>query len=227
MEKEISIDLIDLPSYDLRFYRSSEFFELLCSDISKEGILVKPIVTPVNGRFQVIDGVNRVKCAQKLGWKTVTCAILAIDENLDKLILGLKTNLFRKTHDIMGIVNVFSYLRDNGMKQKEISKRFNVSKSYVSKLLSLTRLSSNDKLRLAKGQITVPHAYQMVKRKRNPELMEKLGIKYRCDTCNSQVSFHERELVSLCSSCRSKLEKMLRRERKKSLVDLEQTELKS
>lgn len=214
MEKEIALSQIDIPKFDLRFYRSPEFFKLLCDDIEKEGMLVNPIVTPIpDNHYQVIDGINRIKCAKKLGWKTVKCDVITIDKDTDRLVLGLKINLFRKSHDIMGTITVLSRLKDEGMKQKDLVKRFGLTKGYVSKLLAINKLPSNEKLMLAKGQITVSQAYQMVKPKRDRDLMEKLGIKYKCEACHSEVSFRERELIALCSECRSKLETVLRQER--------------
>jgi len=226
VEKTIALAHLVLPTHDLRFYRSPQFLKVLCDDIKKEGMLVKPLVTPISdNHYQVVDGVNRIICAKKLGWETVKCDVVEVRNDKDIMVLGLKINLFRKSHDIMGTVTVLSRLKEKGMKQKDLVKRFGLSKGYVSKLLALTKLPTREKLALAKGQITVSQAYQMVKPKRSHSLMEKLGIEYKCDTCHSKVSFRERELIALCSECRSKLETVLRQERDRLSHEREQTEL--
>jgi len=227
MEKEIPLAQIIFPKFDLRYYRSKEFLKYLCADISKEGMLIPPLVTQIDDmHYQIIDGQNRLRCAQKLKWETVKCQVVTIESDTDKVILGLKTNTMRKTHDIMGVINVFSYLKEKGMKQKDIAKRFNMSKGYVSQLLKINNLPTRQKLELAKGKLTLTQAYLMVRQRRNPDLMEKLSIEYRCEACRSKVSFRERELIALCSECRSKLDKVLRQESEKLEHEREQTELK-
>lgn len=227
MEKEIPLSQIVLPTQELRFYRSPEFLRLLTNDIRKEGMLVLPIVTPISeNQYELLDGVNRIKCAQKLKWETVKCTVLSEGKtDIDKVIYGLKVNIFRKSHDVMGIVRVFSYLKSKGMKQKDIAQRFGMSKGYVSQIISLTKLPIDKKNQVAKGQISLRDAYLIVRQRRDPSLMEKLNIQYKCDVCKSKVSFSERELVALCSECRSKLEKSLRQERDRQSHEREQKEL--
>lgn len=230
MEKEIPLSLIDLPDFDLRFYRDQDFFQLFCKDIEKSGIHVKPIVRKHNNRYEVIDGVNRIKCVKKLKWETVICDVQDIPDETESLIMGLKLNLFRNPHDRMGVCNVCSRLHELGMKQIEIAKRFRFSKGYISKLVKISKkLDPYHKLELAKGRINIAQAYTYVKTTRNPDLMAKLErngkIEFKCDVCNSSVPFHGRELVQLCHECKRKLQALIRKEQEKYDPDKSQERL--
>ena len=223
---EISIDLIDFPSFDVRYFRDPAFLRLLCSDIAREGMLVKPILrSKSNGRFEVIDGINRLSCAKRLGWKSVSCDVVESRDDAESIILGLKINMRRRSHDVVGICESFKRLRELGMKQVEIAKRFGFTKGHVSKLLALTKLSPEDKLRLSKNQLSIPQAYSIVKKRRDPELMEHLKIQYACELCHGKVSFGSIELLQICSECKRKLTELLAKEQLKRKHDKAQTEL--
>jgi len=226
VEREIPMCLIDLPEHDLRYYRNREFFELFCKDIEQNGILVPPILqTRSNGRFLVVDGVNRVRCAQKLNWKTVKCDVYEETDEKDRIIIGLRVNIKRLSHDPMGVCEAFHRLHELGMSQKEIARRFGFSKSHVSKLFALTKLHPSDKLRLAKGELTIPLAYNLVRKRRDPELMEKLGIKNKCEMCGSKVDFGHTELIQICLNCKSLLQNLLESEKRKQKHEVSQREL--
>lgn len=229
MERDISLSLIDLPDFDLRYYRDAHFFELFCKDIQKSGIHINPVVRKHNNRYQVVDGVNRIKCAKKLKWEKVTCDVLD-GSDTEMLILGLKLNLLRTSHDRTGVANVCNRLHKLGMKQIEIAEKFKFSKGHVSKLIKISeKLDGFHKLELAKGRITINQAYAFVKQTRDPDLMAKLekkgGIEYRCDVCNSIVSYLSLERIELCHGCLSKLQALLRKEQEQYDPDKSQKRL--
>jgi ParB/RepB/Spo0J family partition protein len=210
---EISLELIDIPDFDVRYYRSTEFFKSLCEDIAREGILVCPIVQKLStGRYLVVDGVTRILCARKLGWRTIVTHIIDPSDELETLVKSLKINLKRASQDPVGVSEAFNRLRSFGMTQKQIAQRFGFSKSYVSKLLALTRLSTSQKLDLAHGRMTIPQAYDLAKTRRNPDLMRELKIRQKCSVCASACDYGQIELVQLCSECRGKLARVLEQE---------------
>lgn len=220
MEKEISLDLIVVSEFDLRYYRSQGFFNLFCSDIEKSGMLVKPIVQELPNKknhFLLVDGVNRVRCAKKLGWSTIVCDVVTPKTEIESIITGLKVNLKRSNHDPMGISRAFKRLKELGMKQKDIAQQFGYSKAQVSKLLALNNLSPSDKLRLARGELSIPSAYEKVKKNRDPSLMEHLGIEYHCEMCSGEITVDEYINSSkiVCCECDRKLKRLLSSEKRK------------
>jgi len=227
MEKEVPLDLIDVSPFDVRFYRSMTFFKTLCEDIQKEGVLVKPIVQELpNGRYRVLDGVTRVLALRKLGHKTVvTDVVPANPDERETLIQSLKVNLRRASQDPVGVSEAFQRLIVLGMTQKQIAQRFGFSKGHVSKLVSIANLSTSQKLDLAQGRMSIPQAYNLVKTRRNPDLMRELNVRQKCSVCNSACDYGQIELVQLCSECRGKLAHILECEKAMRTHPSDQKEL--
>ena len=179
-------------------------------------MLVPPIVERGdNNRFKLIDGVNRVHCAKKLGWTTIRVSIFNSSNEIDRVLIGLKVNINRSSHDPMGFARAILHLKKLGLKQKDIAQRLGFTKGHISKLMSLNKLEPQDKLALAKGQLTIPQAYRLVRKPRDRELLERLGVQGKCDFCHSKVDFRNRELCQICVDCSGKLASLLLSERKK------------
>jgi ParB-like chromosome segregation protein Spo0J len=226
MGTEISLDLIDLPEFDVRYYRSTAFFKRFCEDIQKEGVLVKPILQQLpNGRYRVLDGVTRILALRKLGKKLVTSDVISEIDERTTLIQSLKINLNRSSQDPVGVSEMFKRLTTLGMKQKEIAQRFGFTKGHVSKLIAISKLSSSQKFDLANGRMNISTAYNLVKTKRDPDLMRELKIKQKCTVCYSSCDYGEIELVQLCGECRRKLALVLEHETETRTHATEQTEL--
>jgi ParB-like chromosome segregation protein Spo0J len=227
MEKEVPLDLIDVSTFDVRFYRSMTFFKTLCEDIEKEGVLVKPILQELpNGRYQVLDGVTRILALRKLGKKSVVSDVVPMnDDERETLIQSLKVNLRRASQDPVGVSDVFQRLIALGMTQKQIAQRFGFSKGHVSKLVSIANLSTSQKLDLAKGRMSIPQAYGLVKTRRNPDLMRELNIKQKCTVCYSACDYGQIELIQLCASCRDLLARALAKEHEEHAHPTQQKEL--
>jgi len=226
MGTEISLDLIDLPEFDVRYYRSTAFFKRFCQDIEKEGVLVTPILQQLpNGRYRVLDGVTRILALRKLGKKSVVSDVISEIDERTTLIQSLKINLNRSSQDPVGVSEMFKRLTTLGMKQKEIAQRFGFTKGHVSKLIAISKLSSSQKFDLANGRMNISTAYNLIKTRRNPDLMRELKIKQKCTVCDSACDYGEIELVQLCAECRSILTRALEHERETRTHPMEQKEL--
>lgn len=207
----IPISLIDEPSKDLRAWRDPAFADALRKDIEKEGLLVAPIVRlKSNGRYELIDGVTRLRQLRKLGKDKVACDLRECDDK-EALIIGLKVGMKRISQDPMGLAKSFKRLKEeHGMRVRDIADRFGFSKGYVSKLLSLNKLTPSDQEALAKGKINIEYAYRMVSRKlgsKSEEWLEKSESK--CDACGSEKPFYELETMRLCGNCKALLMRLI------------------
>jgi ParB/RepB/Spo0J family partition protein len=210
--EEIAISLIDEPSKDLRAWRDPSFAEALRKDIEKEDILVAPIVRrKPNGRYELMDGVTRIRELRKLGKERVACDVRECDDK-EALIIGLKVGMKRLSQDPMGLAKSFKRLRDDyEMRLIDIADRFGFSRGYVSKLLALNKLAPSDQEALAKGKINIEYAYRMVSRKigsKSKEWLEQSESK--CDACHSEKPFYELETMRLCGNCKALLMRLMR-----------------
>jgi ParB/RepB/Spo0J family partition protein len=216
--EEIPISLIDEPSKDLRAWRDPSFAEALRKDIDKEGLLVYPIVrlTP-NGRYELIDGVTRIRELKKLGKDKVICDVRECDDK-ESLIIGLKVGMKRLSQDPMGLAKSFKRLRDDyGMRLRDIADRFGWSRGYVSKLLALNKLAPSDREALAKGKINIEYAYRMVSRKLGSKSKEWLEqSESECEACGIKKRFYELENMRLCGNCKALLMKLIHEQERES-----------
>ena len=226
MEKTIPLSQIDLSHFDLRYYRSKEFTVALSHDISKHGLLIPIVVTPTGKRYLVVDGVNRLSAIRLLKWKEVKCDVWENKTEAQRLMLALKVNYFRQSHDIMGVARIFKSLTEKyKVKQRDIAKEFNMSKSYVSKLISFNRLPEDKKLALSRGELDMRTAYDLVRKKRSPELMEKLNIKYPCDGCHGKFDLSQIVQGNLCLDCQKLLADFIKKQKEKLKRERSQTGL--
>ena len=208
--EEISISLIDEPSKDLRAWRDPAFADALRKDIEKEGILTYPIVRrKPKGRFELIDGITRLRQLRKLGKDKATCDVREYDDK-EALIIGLKVGMKRLSQDPMGLARSFKRLKDDyGMRVKEIAERFGFSKGYVSKLLALNKLIPTDQEALAKGKMNIEYAYRLVSRKIGSRAEELEQTESKCEACHSEKPFYHLETLRLCGSCKALLMRLI------------------
>ena len=122
----------------------------LSKSIKRYGLLQPIIITP-NGtedQFYIADGVKRWKAVKKLGKKTIR---VVLDKENNPKVLQLIANLFRKGINPLEKAEAFKTLIKEGMKRKEITKRFGVSKSSLSQYEKIADMSTQVKKFVSKN----------------------------------------------------------------------------
>jgi ParB/RepB/Spo0J family partition protein len=218
--REIPVDLIDEPPEDLRFFRDEAFAELMKQDLELEGQIIPIEVRPLNnGRYQIIDGVTRFRELVSLGERRVLCVVRDVDD-LDAVVIGLKLNIRRKTHDFMGLAKAFKLLHDRfKMRYVDIARRFNMSKSWITKIMALNDLPLEYQEMLARGDLSVEEGYALARGLRYERVAKHVdGRKSTasCDVCGKDYAPTEVSLLSVCYRCRHAYAQ-LRLEREKRL----------
>lgn len=208
----IDIDKIQ-ESRDLRAYRDESFEDILTRDIESEGQVVPILVRNLgNGRFEALD-LTRFRIVRSLGYDRVECRVLHCGEK-EGIIIALKMNLLRKSHDAMGVAKTLKLLRDKyKMRVIDLAVAFHFSKGHVSKLLKLNKLSLEDQDALARGELTIEQGYARVLGKIVP-LPERVERGTRaCGCCGQHKPFEEVETTAMCRSCRFLLAETLEKQR--------------
>jgi len=205
--REIPLELIDTPKQDSRFCRDEQWQKFIEKDIAKEGVIYPILVKLLkNGRFLVVEGETRLRAAYAVGLKKIPCYV---DENLSDenlIVYRVKLNTIRKNTDFIGLARDMKTLKEkHGFKNAELAKRFGVSRSWITKLLSLNRLDEYDKMLVAKGEMTVTEAY----RKTMPNFPEKPFE--ACGCCGKKAYYEDTRSFRLCSDCQRALEKVKQR----------------
>lgn len=224
--REINIDKLDEPDEDLRFYRSSSFEDLLLDDLRREGAVIPVIVRPKpnSDRFIIVDGVTRARNARLLGKRLVSCQIIDVDESA-AIILGLKMNIYRKRQDSVGLGRALKVLHDtHKIKYKDLAKRFDFSRSWVSKLVALNSLPVEYQRAVSRGDISVEDGASIVAGDRH--VLEHIDErrKVSCEACSR--SFDSAELASwrLCRECQRDLKNIQEERQHRLKADMERAD---
>ncbi|MCD6126083.1 MAG: ParB/RepB/Spo0J family partition protein [Thaumarchaeota archaeon] len=138
--KEINIDLIDEPEYDVRDTILREGLEELANSIKQVGIL-KPIrVFERNGRYEIEDGHRRYLAAKMAELPTIPCLVIDSPEK-ERDLKKLHANLFSEELTPIELSRTLHHLIDEyGYTQEELARLMGKSQGRISQILSLTRL---------------------------------------------------------------------------------------
>ena len=198
MIKEIDIDRIVEPKRDSRFYRDEQWELYLTEDLSVEGMRIPILVRPIeNDKFEIVEGISRFRACKRENAKTIRCDVQNISD-VDALILRNKMNTMRKHACYVAMAMDFKELRNKGWRVVDIAQRFHIGKSWVTKVLSLNKLSEQDKLRVAKGDLSVTDAYGLTL---STSTSERMQATINCDCCDKPEKASLLAYRKLCMRC--------------------------
>ena len=198
MIKEIDIERIVEPKRDSRFYRDEQWELYLTEDLSVEGMRIPILVRPIqNEKFEVVEGISRYRALKREDAKTIRCDVQDLNDT-DALVFRIKMNTMRKHACYVAMAQDFAELRAKKWRVTDIAQRFHIGKSWVTKILSLNKLSDEDKLRVAKGELTVSDAYRM---NQKVSLINKNKETSKCDCCGKQEKASLVSRRNLCMRC--------------------------
>lgn len=209
----IPINLIDHPSFDVRFLRSEAFANRLVEDIEREDKPI-PLILRLksDNRYECLEGETRLVGYRRRGYEKVPAIVYRNVTDEDAIILSIKYNTNRRNLPPASLAKAFLELRRKGLKQRDIVARFNgqYSKSYISKLCKIARkLNEEDMLRLERGELTVEQCYSYVSdRPYSPhsdiDAYSRFS-KLKCESCGEK--FDRFNLYRVCYECLDSLRK--------------------
>jgi len=103
--KQIDPNLIDPNDENPRLVFRQEDMEQLLASIDKHGIQVPVSVFPVGGRYRLIDGERRWRCAKKLRLGTIPALIHKRPSELQNLLLMYNIHALREQWDYFTIAS--------------------------------------------------------------------------------------------------------------------------
>jgi len=161
---ELPVDAIAPSPLNPRQDFDEEYISQLARSLSKDGqwdpLLVR---RRPNGSFELISGECRLRAAKKLGWKTIRCTVVNVDDR-EAYVLALKTNVTRRNLNVVEESEaLFRISRLFGLTQVELADLLEKDQSWVSRRLALaTRLADYCKDALRHGKISPSHADLLV-----------------------------------------------------------------
>ena len=160
---EVSIDQIHSSKLMLRPADENCVHEISKSMASiglVEPILVRPLV---GGGFEVVDGHHRLLAATKLGWATIRCRIVPMDDG--RAFQTAEAAHILRNHNVNPIAEAFGFdlLRKQGLSEEKIGQSIGKSQQYVSARLVLLRLEPPIQAMVTSGLVKAEHAYELVR----------------------------------------------------------------
>lgn len=173
VQKLFIIEIEPNPDQPRREFEQDLLNEL-AESIKQYGVLQPLIVTPKNGKYQIIAGERRWRASKIAGLNKIP-VIVRTTEELEQLEISIVENIQRvdlspleqavsigRLHDIFGV----SY--------DSIAKRLNKAESTVNNIVRLLQLPEAAQTALRKNLITEGHARSILALKKFPEQQEQL-----------------------------------------------------
>lgn len=137
--REISIDEIDEPSYDVRSIIIEEDLEELAQSISEVGVLEPLRVFARDGRYEIEDGHRRYLAAKRIGLKLMPCIIIESGEG-EREYKKLHANIHSATLTGLELARTMHHLIDEyGYTVENLSKVMRKSESRIRQILSIIK----------------------------------------------------------------------------------------
>ena len=174
---EIDISSIKKSETQARTNFDKEKLSELSQSIIKNGILQPLIVQEVaSGEYRLIAGERRLRASKEAGLKSVPCLIKDVSSR-DAAVIGLVENVQRKqlntTEEAAGYKKL---IEEYNLETKDIANLVGKSRSYVSNLLRLSKLSSKVYKALQEEEVTMGQVKPIInlEEKQQDELLDEI-----------------------------------------------------
>ena len=135
----------------------------LADSIRQYGIIQPLCVRKMGDGYELISGERRLRAAKELGMNHVPCVIMEINE-VKSAEISIIENLMREDLNIFEQASAIEALIDTyGMTQEQIAKKLSNSQSFVANKLRLLRLSSEEREKILKNNLTERHARALLR----------------------------------------------------------------
>lgn len=161
--RHIKLDeVVPDPDQPRRSFDEAALDEMAAS-IREHGILQPIVVTPYQGKYQIVAGERRFRASQRAGLTKIP-AIVRTLSNQHKLELSLIENLQRRDLNVLETATAYLKLRDQfNLTLEEIGTRVGgKSISAISNTLRLLRLPDSVRQALLEGKLTEGQARPLI-----------------------------------------------------------------
>ena len=177
-EDEFGSKVVQLKTDDIRPNRAQPRAEFeqnsiirLADSIRRYGIL-QPLTVRVSDPediygYELIAGERRLRAAKMLGYLTVPCIIMEVDEQVSAE-LAIIENLLREDLNMFEQAYGFKKLIENHhLTQEEVARRMSLSQSAVANKLRLLKLNYEEQRLILEEELTERHARAILRLENN------------------------------------------------------------
>ena len=161
--REIKLsEIIPDPDQPRRSF-DEEALQEMAQSVAEHGVIQPIIVTPVNGKYQIVAGERRFRGATIAGLDKIPALVRTLSDQ-HKLELSLIENIQRRDLNVLETATAYLKLRDQfNLSLEEIGKRVGgKSMSAISNTLRLLRLPESVRQALQEGKLTEGQARPLV-----------------------------------------------------------------
>ena len=160
--REIEISKIVPNPFQPRKVFDKKSLQELSNSIKQQGLIQPIIVVEEDNEFILIAGERRLR-AHKLLNRTKIKALI-IDFDMSKLReFAIIENLQREELNVLDLANsLYELIEEHSYTHEEIAKLLSKSRSYITNILRLLKLSEYSKSKLLTNEITFGHAKSLV-----------------------------------------------------------------
>ncbi|NPA56051.1 MAG: ParB/RepB/Spo0J family partition protein [Epsilonproteobacteria bacterium] len=159
--KEIEISKIVPNPYQPRKHFDDESLQELANSIQQQG-LMQPILVVKDDDYILIAGERRLRACQMLGYDKIKALI--VDFDLSRLReYAIVENLQREDLNVLDLAtSLYELIQEHSYTHEEVANILSKSRSYITNILRVLKLSDYAKEKLAEDKITLGHAKSLV-----------------------------------------------------------------
>jgi len=160
--KEIEIEKIVPNPYQPRKVFNETSLKELANSIAQQGLMQPILVVEDDGEYILIAGERRLRAHKLL--KKETIKAITIDFDLSKLReYAIVENLQREDLNVVDLANsLYELIEEHSYTHEEVAKIVSKSRSYITNILRILKLSDYVKEKLKEEKITLGHAKSLV-----------------------------------------------------------------
>ena len=160
--KEIKIEKIVPNPYQPRKVFNEVSLKELANSINQQGLMQPILVVEDDGDYVLIAGERRLRAHKILKKDTIKAII--IDFDLSKLReYAIVENLQREDLNVVDLANsLYELIEEHSYTHEEVAKIVSKSRSYITNILRILKLSDYVKEKLKEDKITLGHAKNLV-----------------------------------------------------------------
>ena len=212
--KEINIDKIVPNPYQPRKTFDKNSLKELANSIKQQGLMQPIIVVYDDDEYILIAGERRLRAHKILKKDTIKAII--IDFDLSKLReYAIVENLQREDLNIVDLANsLYELIEEHSYTHEEVAKIVSKSRSYITNILRILKLSDYVKEKLKEEKITLGHAKNLV-------TLDEENQKKIVDTIIGQ-KLSAREVENLVKKYKPITKKKIETKKEESNLDLDE-----
>jgi ParB family transcriptional regulator, chromosome partitioning protein len=155
---ELLIDEISPNRFQPRKYFDDEKLEELVASIRENGVLQPVVVQKSGSGYELVVGERRWRASKKVGLKKIPAVIREVSD-AQALELAIIENIHRQDLNPIEEAEAYSRLSDEfALTQEMIADKVGKSRTAVTNILRLLKLSRNIKEDLISGKLSMGHA---------------------------------------------------------------------